>query len=521
MLTSWLDVEQHLIRNNVRIPQHAKLVQDSRKLNQGDIFVAIVGHEQDGAKFVEKAFELGASLVLVSSRCDVTHYQQGGAYQAPLLVIEDLENLLPSLAREFYQYENNRMPIIGITGTNGKTSISHFLAQLSHLANNQHCAVIGTMGTGCYDNLQPAANTTPAVTEVYQLIRQFNDDKEQSYCSVAMEVSSHALQQNRVKGLSFDVGIFTNLTLDHLDYHGTMAQYFAAKASLFSDYSTKRAVINFDDDYGQQLINMLPEYTLAVAVGRSEGVKAYADYVHIVDIECHSQGIILTMDWQIGGHKDVIELQLPIFGEFNGFNIAAVFATAELLGWPVHATHFSFLKSVPGRLEMFVKPDLPVAVVDYAHTPDALEQSLIAVKKHSQGKIYTIFGCGGDRDRSKRPIMAEIAERLSDYVIVTNDNPRTELPESIVMDIKKGFKTAHPVIYDRKEAIVKALQQATANDTILIAGKGHETYQVIGNQTIDYDEREFTRQALVDLSQGNSSAKSTTINQRANKGATE
>lgn len=516
MLTNWSDIKAHLLRQNVKIPADAKLVQDSRKLQPGDVFVAIVGHQTDGARFVDKAFKRGASLVLVSSSCDSIHYQNRGAQGAPLLVIDDLESVLPNIAREFYQFEQNQMPLVGITGTNGKTSISHFLAQLSDLANGSQVAVVGTMGTGRIDQLQPADNTTPGVTEVYQLIQQFNQDKLNQFTSVAMEVSSHALEQNRVKGLTFDVGIFTNLTLDHLDYHGTMADYFAAKAKLFTEYCTKRAVVNFDDEYGQQLLNILPEYALAVAVGRSEEVKAYADYVHIVDIECHPHGIILTMDWQIGGHKDVIELQLPIFGEFNGFNIAAVFATAVLLNWPVQATHFSFLKSVPGRLEMFVETEMPVAVVDYAHTPDALEQSLIAVKKHSSGKIYTIFGCGGDRDTSKRPLMAEIAERLSDFVVVTNDNPRTELAESIVMDIKRGFKKTHPVILDRKEAITTTLQKAQKGDMVLIAGKGHETYQIIGSQIIDYDERKFTKQALLDVK-----AKQTQNSNSKKKGATE
>lgn len=502
MLTNWAQIKEQLLRSNFKLPATAQMVQDSRKLKPGDIFVALVGYLTDGARFIDKALHSGASLILVSSNCDEIHYQNRGAQGAPLLVIDDLESNLPSIAREFYEFEQNKMPIIGITGTNGKTSISHFLAQLSELANSQHLAVIGTMGTGRIDNLEPAENTTPGVTEVYQLIQKFSRDSKTNYSGVAMEVSSHALHQSRVKGISFDVGIFTNLTLDHLDYHGSMEQYFAAKAKLFIEYSTKRAVINIDDEFGQRLLDMLPEYALAVAVGRSKQVKAYSDYVHIVETECHAQGIILSLDWQIGGHRDYIELQLPIFGEFNGFNIAAVFATAMLLGWSVQATHFSFLKSVPGRLEMYVQPKQPIAVVDYAHTPDALEQSIQSLRQHCSGKLYTIFGCGGDRDRSKRRVMAEIAERLSDHVIVTNDNPRTEPKERIVADILTGFTGQHEVIYDRKEAIVDTLLRANVEDTILIAGKGHETYQIIGTVSHDYDERAFTNQMLQALAEG-------------------
>ncbi len=505
MSISWADIQTQLDQRQISLAANAKLVQDSRKIQPGDVFVALKGYEQDGAAYVSSALGSGAAFALVSDRCDLSLYT---GESNNLLVVADLEDVLPDLAKTFYLADGAYLPNIGVTGTNGKTSITHMLAQLAALSLQRKLAVIGTMGNGAIDDLQPSANTTPGVTDVYRLVKGFVTDKNHDFAAMAMEVSSHALEQNRVKGLSFDVAVFTNLTLDHLDYHGTMDAYFEAKAKLFLDYPVTHSVINLDDQYGQRLVQRLPEGAGCIVYGRSEQVKSYAQYLYIAEVECHVHGLAIKVERQIAGVKDTMDLQLPIYGEFNAYNLAAVLATATALGWSVQASDFCQIKPVPGRLELFVKPSLPVAIVDYAHTPDALEQSLMAVKAHLDGDLHLIFGCGGDRDTSKRPVMASIAEKLADQIIVTNDNPRTEPPEQIVADIQAGFEQPQQVILDRKKAIQWALEHATDKDAILIAGKGHETYQLIGTQTIDYDERVFTEQLVAQMAKNRLSAHS-------------
>ena len=502
MLTSWQEITRVLAAKQVELSADAKLVQDSRQLRLGDVFVAIVGHAMDGAAFVSQVIEKKASVILVSSRCDKSLYQDLSLGDTLLFVIHELETNLPALAKAFYLTQDKPLPLVAVTGTNGKTSITHLLAQLSQAARSQEVAVIGTMGTGSIYDLQTSANTTPGVCDVYRLIKSFQQDAEHAFNSVAMEVSSHALEQNRVEGLEFDVAIFTNLTLDHLDYHQTMEQYFAAKAKLFTEYAPKYAVVNADDEYGRRILENTSEQTRLVAYGQSDYVKQNNHYVYIATISNELDGLVVQLESNIFGRTSNIKLKLPVYGEFNCLNLAAVFATAQILNWPIKSDHFSCLKSVPGRLELFTAAELPVAIVDYAHTPDALEQSLLAVRSHLKGRLTVIFGCGGDRDASKRPIMAEIAERLADIVIVTNDNPRTETPSDIVEDIRKGFKRPerHRVIYDRKEAIRQALIASSSRDAVLIAGKGHETYQIIGQDMLDYDERKFTADTMAVLS---------------------
>lgn len=494
-VSNWQDIEKQLKEAQVVLEPSACLIPDSRQVAKGDIFIATKGFEQDGSVYIDSALELGAVAVLVSDACDQGSYNK----LDNVIVVADLESKLGTIAKEYYVKDQSvPMPVIGVTGTNGKTSISHLLAQLSQIALQQESAVIGTIGTGSINDLQPSSNTTPGVTEIYRLIKQFSAN---NYGSLTMEVSSHALDQGRIEGLDLDVAIFTNLTLDHLDYHGTMESYFTAKSKLFTEFLPKCAVINVDDPYGRRIADMVANQTRVVAFGQSDNVKAYSDYVYIRNFECHTHGLSIELEWQVIGAKEECFLQLPIYGEFNCLNLAAVFATALTLNWPIVPAHFSQLKPVPGRLELFVKPNLPVAVVDYAHTPDALEQSLLAVRKHLSGELYVIFGCGGERDISKRPIMGKLAEQLADHVIITNDNPRTEPEDKIIADIEVGMSgDNYQIIKSRKEAIDLALRTATASDAILIAGKGHETYQVIGKEEIDYNEREYVELAMSALS---------------------
>jgi len=503
MLTSWQEVQQQLESSGIALEPNAKLTQDSRQLFAGDLFVAIRGTELDGSKFIPQVLEKEASVILVSSQCEPQNYQDLELGKTSLFVIENLEFRLPEIAKAFYLGESGHLPVLGVTGTNGKTSISYMLAQMFRANDGSEIGVIGTMGIGSIDDLKPSNNTTPGVTDVYRIFRDFKRDEKHQFSGVIMEVSSHALQQNRVKGVNFDVAIFTNLTLDHLDYHGTMEEYFLAKTKLFTEYAPKNAIVNFDDEYGRRLTNMVNPKSRLVVYGQNEQVKTFSEYVFIESFECHSGGLQVSLEWQFDSQKESVKLDLPIYGEFNCSNLAAVFASAKAMGWHLPSCHFSRLTSVPGRLELFTKPHMPVAIVDYAHTPDALEQSLAGVRAHLSGRLFLIFGCGGDRDSTKRPIMGKIAESMADIVIVTNDNPRTEAPAAIVEDIKNGFQhpKKHRVIFDRKEAIRFALQHAAEDDAILIAGKGHETYQIIGQRVIDYDEREFTKGTLLVLSQ--------------------
>lgn len=496
-LISSSQVLTELQKAQVLLGPSVRLLQDSRQLQPGDIFVAINGHEQDGAAYIYNALDAGAAAILVADNCNLELFESADVANVPIFIVTELHACLAEVCQAFYfSKQTLSMPLIGVTGTNGKTSINHLLAQLSSICLNQPLASIGTLGAGFINELQPLNNTTPGVTQVYQLLAEFQ--QQQDVAGLVMEVSSHALEQDRVKGLHYDIAIFTNLTHEHLDYHGSMSAYFAAKSKLFTEYSPANAVINIDDEYGVKLADLLNPETRLVVYGQSELVKSYLNFVHLESIESHQHGLSVKAQWRLDGTQEQGEFQLPIYGEFNAVNLAAVFASALLLDWPIQPVHFSQLRSVPGRLELFVKPDLPVAIVDYAHTPDALKQSLKSVCNHLKGRLWLVFGCGGDRDKSKRPLMAEIAESLADEIVITNDNPRTEVPEHIVRDIKKGFSKPdlHHVILDRKQAINYALGLAEPKDAVLIAGKGHETYQVIGKQAIDYDERKYVTDAL-------------------------
>lgn len=502
----------------------SRLLQDSRQIRQGDVFVALAGHDLNGADFIDAAIQNGAAAVLVDAACGYLPDRNTSTADVLFIEVPMLRDALGALCQSFYfSGESNQsqpLPVIGVTGTNGKTSITHLLAQIADLSIGssigssvetndtnavKSCAVIGTMGTGYYQALIPSANTTPGITDVYRLMSEFRQDTRHDYLAVAMEVSSHALAQGRVAGVEFETAIFTNLTHEHLDYHGTMEQYFAEKAKLFTEFKPANSIINIDDEYGLKLADLLPVEQRVIAVGETKQTLAFAEYVWIKKVECHTYGLQIELEWQIAGAKETTILNLPLYGAFNAANIAAVFATATVSGWSFDGQRFSELVPVPGRLELFVEQNLPIAIVDYAHTPDALEASLKAAKAHLDGKLFLVFGCGGDRDSSKRPMMAKVAEKYANSVIVTNDNPRTESQQQIVNDIINGFDdpAAHHIEYDRKLAIQWALQQAQPGDAVLIAGKGHETYQIIGQQVFDYDERSFVAGLMADLAQRN------------------
>jgi UDP-N-acetylmuramoyl-L-alanyl-D-glutamate--2,6-diaminopimelate ligase len=455
---------------------------NSAEVQSGDVFLALPGTKTHGNQFIEKALAAGAVLVLTDT--------QPALNDQRIVLVAHLVQLLPVLAAAFYPHDAQQL--VGITGTNGKSSTAIFVNQLAVLLEQQ-AAVIGTLGYGDYRNLTPLNNTTPHLVDIHRIL---STEAAKGCALVAMEVSSHALVQQRVAGLQFEVAVFTNLTRDHLDYHGTMQAYGEAKALLFKSDLANKAVINVSDDFGRQLAAdcLLP----VLAYGQLTDCLGFSEYLAYDQLEITPLGY----KFRLTSHLGQQHLQLKVLGEFNIQNVLAAFGAMLQLGYSFEALVDAAeqLCSVPGRIEQFYQAERQVmAVVDYAHTPDALEQTLIAVRNHCQGQLWAVFGCGGDRDKGKRPLMGAIAERLADKLIITADNPRTEDVMAICQDIAAGCQAAeYQLITDRKTAIRTGLEQAKAGDLVLIAGKGHEDYQIIGHDVLPYDERAFVRQLVTE-----------------------
>ncbi len=459
---------------------------DSRKVQPGDLFFAFQGTSQDGRQFIDEAIKKGAHAVLAET--DQVLQLPVVRHNVPIISFRDLKHYVSEIAGRFYQNAAESMTLIGVTGTNGKTSCTYFLASiLKQLA--QPCGVIGTLGYGIYDDIQTSGMTTPDAITIQRILAEFKEQKTQY---VAMEVSSHSLSQARVEALPFTVGIFTNLTQDHLDYHGTMEAYGAAKKRLFENLKTKYAVINADDPFSQTLMEAFPNKKNLLTYSTHASASVYATQVKLD----HGIRAHIVTPWGEG------ELQTSLMGQFNLSNVLAVITALGILKIPLETilTCFKKVKSVPGRMETVGGHEQPLVVVDYSHTPDSLEKALQALRPHCQGKLFCVFGCGGDRDRGKRPLMAAIAERCADHVIVTDDNPRTEDPEQIVADILKGFVHPEKIIvqHDRSKAIYNSIQYAQRGDCVLIAGKGAETYQQIGEVKIPFSDIEQVNRCLAE-----------------------
>lgn len=460
------------------------LALDSRLVKSGDLFFACQGTRQDGRAFILDAIHQGAQAILIDSD-DLIQI----SYDIPVIFVQNLKEKLADIAAHFYQYPANALQIIGVTGTNGKTSCAHFIAGLLHQFHVT-CGVIGTLGNGLYGDIQPSNLTTP---DAISLQKIFADFKQHHAKYVAMEVSSHSLDQGRVNHVPFEVGIFTNLTQDHLDYHGSMQAYGAAKRKLFDNIFLKQAVINLDDPWGDALITSLIPYKKIIAYSL-ENKKTMVPTV-FVEKSKFSQGKLqasIITPWGTG------EFESALVGQFNLSNLLAVLTTLCLLDFPLSKVlaAISQLQPIAGRMQLLGgRNKAPLVVVDYSHTPDALQKALNALRGQTQGRLFCVFGCGGERDKSKRPMMAQIAELYADKVWVTDDNPRHEVSEQIIEDIFQGFKikTAVKRQPNRAKAIQDVIQYASGQDCILIAGKGAEAYQQINDQKIPFSDVEYVK----------------------------
>lgn len=458
------------------------LCEDSRTLQPGDLFFARSGTKNNGYEFIKDAIAKGAVAIIAETNESEKTFELVKTKKIPLLFLTDLAQQIGEIAARFYGYPSRQLEVIGITGTNGKTSCAHFIAQALHMGN-QPCGVIGTLGNGMYGQIHQGVLTTPCAITLQKLLADFRD---QGAKYIAMETTSHSLVQGRVNGIDFDIAIYTNLSRDHLDYHGDMATYAKAKRLLFTKAGLRYAILNADDSYGQQWLQELKGNlsVFAYALGEHIGTK------DLPSITAHcaqftSDGITATIHTPWG--DGVLHSPL-LLGRFNLSNLLVVVAVLGIMGLSLEEilARIAKLRGVPGRMETYGGGKQPLVVVDFAHTPAALEQVLIALREHktTEGRLWCIFGCGGDRDRGKRPLMGKIAEQYADQLIITDDNPRSEDSREIVAAILQGVtEPAKAVIeHDRRRAITHALSCARAGDVVLIAGKGHETYQIIGNR---------------------------------------
>ena len=455
---------------DVKIPdcEILGLHNDSRQIRQGFLFFAYPGTSTDGRFFIPQAIAAGAVAIIYEPENWPSNCQLPA--EIPSISLAGLAKKLAAIASHFYAEPSKKLRLSAVTGTNGKTTIAYQLAQ-AHVLLGEKAAYIGTLGQGDFKSLEPLANTTPDALCLQQLLHHYQESGIKEVC---MEVSSHALSQQRVDEIDFQQAIFTNLSHDHLDYHQTMEAYAAAKALLFTKPSLKWAIINNDDSYSSMMRTAVKAPCKIISYGLKEGAD-----VRALSWEVNLSGTHIKINSPWGEHQLVINA----LGFFNIYNGLAVFSSLMACGYALDEVRpvMAKLQAAPGRMEVVAQE--PYIIVDYAHTPDALENVLATLQNVKKGRILVVFGCGGDRDKTKRPMMGKIASQYADVVIITSDNPRNEDPQTIIDAIEAGI-SAHPHLYtiiDREQAIAKAINLAAKDDIILVAGKGHEDYQQIGN----------------------------------------
>jgi UDP-N-acetylmuramoyl-L-alanyl-D-glutamate--2,6-diaminopimelate ligase len=477
---------RELLEGMARVPGVANraisgLQTDSRRVRPGDLFFALPGSVSDGRDYIGDAVAAGAAAVVYESNDGFVLH---GA-PVPAIAIAGLRHRIGFIADRFYGSPSRHLLVVGVTGTNGKTTCTQLLAQALDRPP-QRCAVIGTLGDGFPGALNASLHTTPDAVTLQRLMAEFLD---RGATHVSMEVSSHALEQGRVNGVAFHVAVFTNLTRDHLDYHGDMQSYGAAKAALFAMEGLQYAVINHDDAFGRELLARIGSRVRTLSYGIEGGE------VRARELRLSPEGMHLRIATPAGE----TELRSPLIGRFNAYNLLAVLAVWLALGLELQEASARLAHARPpaGRAERFGgEHGKPLVVIDYAHTPDALEKILLALREHARGRLWCVFGCGGDRDRGKRPVMGGIAERFADIVLLTDDNPRHEPGEAIIRDIISGMTASPEIIRERRCAIAEAVRRAGPDDIVLVAGKGHEDYQQVGDMRLPYSDREVVRAIL-------------------------
>ena len=457
---------------------------DSRRVQRNGLFVALRGEKSDGHDFIGAAIDKGAT-VIVAERAEKNP-------RATCVVVENTRTAMADLAARFYNYPARKLKLAGVTGTNGKTTTTFLIKHICEKAG-MRTGLLGTVRYEIGERVLPAVRTTPESLDLQELLAQIRD----AGCrAAAMEVSSHALAQDRTRGLEFDVAVFTNLTQDHLDYHGTMEKYFEAKAKLFEQLlqqekkSKPVAVINIDDRYGQKLIKKIDNKVSVVTFG----VGSNADF-RASNYRMEFGGT----SYQLDARGKSYLVRVPLIGRFNVANSVAALAAANALGIGLREAVLSLGKSpqVPGRLEMVPAKRQFQVFVDYAHTPDALLNVLKTLRELQPHRLIVVFGCGGNRDREKRPLMGQVVDQNADHAIVTSDNPRKEDPDKIIAEIEKGFRGNHfEKITDRAHAIARAVEIAQPRDIVLIAGKGHENYQEFADHTVPFEDIQVARRAI-------------------------
>jgi UDP-N-acetylmuramoyl-L-alanyl-D-glutamate--2,6-diaminopimelate ligase len=478
-----LDGIAPLPSNDARV---SDLTIDSRQARAGSLFFALAGHQAHGLKFAADAAARGATVVLWEPSPDVeSPALPAHVFAAP---VANLRGLLGRIADRFFGWPSQHLRITGVTGTNGKTTCAYLLAQcLERLGCN--AAYMGTIGWGRPDSLFEPTHTTPDVVSVHRLLAKMRSGGARD---VAMEVSSHALDQERVAGVRFHTAAFTNLTRDHLDYHKTMQAYGAAKAKLLQMADLKRIVVNIGDEFGRQFAEAKSSRVplTAVWVGGEQWGWLADHSLRAADVQTSRQGISM----RVAGSFGELTVATSLMGRFNAENSLIVLACLLALDVPLGeaARALSQCHAAPGRMEVVeASAQKPTAVVDYAHTPDALSKALRAAREHCEGTLWCVFGCGGDRDPGKRPLMGGIADELADQIIVTDDNPRSESPRAITDGIVRGISAHAPrIIHDRGQAIATAIREAAPQDLVLIAGKGHEDYQIYGETRRPFSDRQ-------------------------------
>lgn len=475
------------------------LVNDSRQLVSGCVFLAARGLSSHALDHLTAEQYQTAAAIVYEPDYDISRFTGNTANKGKFIAVADLHRHIGTIARQFYNPRHKPQfsaPLIGVTGTNGKTSMSQFIAQLADYA------CIGTMGYGRPNHLAELAHTTPDALQMQKILAELSSQVS----GVAMEVSSHALVLHRVDAVAFDIAVFTNLSQDHLDFHADIEDYFQAKAKLFQRDSVKTAIINTDDEHGFRLaMHCQAEGKRVIAFGKNSRCQRFIDNVHIESINLSQRGISADLSLHFNDITTSQTLLAPIWGSFNVYNIIAALLALQASGKDINTLlkQVQHLQGVKGRIEHIDLGEDKTAIIDYAHTPDALQNTLLSLREHMRahtekhfmppGKIYTVFGCGGDRDKAKRPLMAEAVNTYSDFGIITDDNPRTEKSQAIIEDMLAGDieRIRFQIIPSRRAAILFGLTRLQRNDVLLIAGKGHEDYQIIGTEKTPFSDHDI------------------------------